>query len=235
MKISWNNTGGVAESNRKLPNRQTKKETYVFRKYGSGWHIGPESSPVFVKKRKGLLYLRVLMMSPGKEIDALVIANIVNEPATPNESYDAMTDDELGNEGLSSRNGKGTRSLNADDKKTLEAYKKGLQELDEDIVEAERNNDIGKKEELENTKNGILSEIHKLADSDGSLKKYLRVQETSHEKARNNVPKNIRRTLAVLRDSEGGADLKDFLEKRLHYNNPLSYTPKSGDPTWDLN
>jgi len=231
--ISREDGGNLSSTNSGV--EEKKKEAYVFKKYGSGWQIGQKSNPVLVKQIKGFEYLRVLMQSPGKEIDALEITNIVNEPPTPNKSYAKMTDDELGNEGLSGRNEKGTRSLNDDDKKTLEVCKLGLEEVNQEITEAKSNNDTGKIGELENTKNIILSEIHKLADSDGNLKKYIRVQEDSHEKARTNVPKNIRRSLKKLRATNGGADLADFIYKRLRLSTPLSYTPESDDPIWDFN
>jgi len=174
------------------------------------------------------------MQSPGKQIYALALSTAVNGELSPKQHYVNMTSEQLGDEDLTVQTDMGTRLFDKDDEERLRLYKGSIDDINEQIQEAEENDDSGKKDDLKETKQGILNEINQLVNSNGELRKYIHIQESPQERARTNVPKNIKNALGALRDVKGGSDLAGFIEKRLHTGNPLSYTREAGDPFWDL-
>jgi len=198
-------------------------ETYVFTEHGSGWHIGPKNNPVYVdKKRKGFLYLRCLMRSPGKQISAYEVFTAINGTLSPDKEHASMTNQKLGEMGLTKQAEMGTRPSNEDDAADLKALKAGLIEIDEDIRQAEEIGDYEEKESLKQGKLEILKMYDPLTESNGKLRKNIRIQTSPQEKARINISMNIRNALADLRDAEGGSDIYNFINNRLHIGHLLS-------------
>ncbi len=132
--------------------------------------------------------------------------------------YRKMSKDELAKEGLViSRLGHGGTKL---DRKATAQYKNHLKELREECDEAERNNDIGRKERIGLAIQKIKQELADGIGRGGSLRKEV---DPNNEKARKAVGNCIKRSLKQIEKAD--SNLWHHLYPNIHTGNFCSYTP----------
>jgi tetratricopeptide (TPR) repeat protein len=173
--------------------REIKQNT--FRKEGEYWTIAYEGKVFRLKAAKGLRYIAYLLRHPGREFHVadLVAATEQQQAEPTGETYNRMGKERLAEESLSvSKLGDAGAML---DSQAKAAYRRRLDDLQEELEEAQRFNDPGRavkaQEEIDfitgelTAAYGLGSRARKSADSD--------------EKVRKAVTNRIRDSLAKIR------------------------------------
>jgi non-specific serine/threonine protein kinase len=198
----------------------------IFREDAKGWLVGFEGASFRLKPTKGLRYIAQLLAHPEREFHALDLA-AADAGAERAHAYAAMTDDQLGELGLHrDRLGDAGELLDADAKA---AYRRRLDDLREEIEEAEAWDDAGRaavaREEMER----IISELVAALGIGGRDRKAA----SSAERARVAVTKAIKS--AVQRLGEESESLGLYLSCTIRTGTFCSYTPDPRIPvSWEL-
>ena len=189
----------------------------LFVKEGDYWTLKFGSNqPIRLKDSVGLVYIHHLIQHPGRELLAMVLvqqtrgAAAVGRTATAAETRDAdLSDDDTS----------GTGALL--DPQAKRDYRKRIEDLEEDIEEAERNNNLAAaanaREELQFLKSQ-LSEAFGLGGQP-------RPVGSPAENARKSVSEAIRRALKNIRSMD--SHLGNHLTNSINTGVRVSYSPES--------
>lgn len=202
----------------------------VFRREGDYWTIVFEGRVARLKDAKGLHYIAHLLRYPGQEfhVSQLIAAigdaetDLAPEARTEPVDWDARASDTIHERGL----GDAGAVLDA---KAKAAYKQRLDDLREELEEAERFNDPGRvsraREEIEFITNQLAAAVG-LGGRD-------RVAASDAERARLAVTKRIKAALAKIRDANPA--LAQHLSAAITTGYFCSYAPKADASTsWSL-
>ncbi len=174
---------------------------------GPLWQIELAGQRASVKDLKGIRYLRRLVAEPGREFHVLDLVAVENGtlPSTGRES------------GLVSHRGEPGMPMLDDAARA--AYRRRLAEVDEDIDEAVRLNDLGRQAKAEADRAYLVAELSRAAGLGGRR----RTVGGSSERARSSVARSLRYALAELDVQHPAA--AEHLRSSLRTGTYCSYQP----------
>jgi hypothetical protein len=171
---------------------QSVDEHAVFKREGDFWTIAYRGTTFRMKDVKGLVYIAYLLAHPGErfhvhelitEVEGRAVPASVNGPEVARE---ALKTQDLGDAG------------DALDQHAQVDYQRRIRELTEELAEAERFNDLGRKERLGAELEFLKAELSAALGSGGRNRRV-----ASHvERARGVVTKNIRAGLEKIRSED---------------------------------
>lgn len=185
-----------------LQGTATSEAARVFRRDGQMWTLTFDGDTVHMRDGKGLSYIYQLLRSPRQPIQA---AELMAAAAGRAVGSFAM----------------GSAGAILDDT-AISQYKSRLVALQSEIGDAERNNDIGRKEVLEGEREQITRQIRSATGLGGRRRK----SNDDAEKVRKAVSNAISRAIKAIRKSH--RSLADHLQRLIERGQQLSYT---GDGT----
>lgn len=191
----------------------------VFRRDGDTRTVGFGDNTVVLKDLKGMRYLTRLLAEPGREFHVLDLVRSENgaSPAQPATAEDGLAGPYGGDLGP------------ALDEQAVQAYKRRLSEIDEDLDEATRMGDAGRVE-LATAERDYL--VHELSRAYGLGGRH-RPTGTNSERARASVTRAVRYALDKI--SEHHPPLAAHLSHAVHTGTYCSYTPDPRVSTgWNL-
>jgi hypothetical protein len=200
--------------------------SYIFRKQGEYWTIVYEGRLLLLKDALGLGYIRHLLGRPGESIHVLDLVSSIRPPSPGRRAmYAQMSQDQLDEEGLTvqERDDLGP----ALDPHAKAAYRQRLTDIEEDIAEAERNNDVGALGRLKEERDSIVAELERAF----GLRGRARAVSSSAERARSAVGQAV--SSALRKMSEADVTLGRFLSKAIERGTFCSYTPERPVP-WEF-
>lgn len=186
---------------RSLPGSPAEKEQYVFRKKGQSWELTFEGRATLVRESKGILYVAELVRAPGREV---FVAELF--AAARGVAYVPL----------------GGSGETLDDK-ARRAFQRRAEDLRYQLSEAERNNDLGRRE-------SIQSELEELADqmlAGQGLSGRPRRSQDDRDRIRKSVSMAIERAIGTIR--KHAPALGEHLAKHIHRGYFPSY---SGSIPW---
>lgn len=153
----------------------------VFRFDGSAWVVELAGVQARIKDLKGVRYLRRLVADPGREFHVLDLVAVEHGTRRPGSSEQSS---EL-------RRRQGEPGLPVLDDAARDAYRRRLADVDEDIEEATRLNDLGRLEKAEADRHYLVMELTSAA----GLGDRARTTGASSERARTSVARSVRYAL----------------------------------------
>lgn len=194
--------------------RQENIEFY-FKKHGQIWTIVYEGHLFRLDHNKGLTYILELLKHPHDKIN---VNQLMQLETVGSVALDKMTNEGMQAQELSISDGSlGTHI----DEQAITEYRQRVRSIDAELEMAQKNSDLGRKEELINEREKILDEIKRNVTPSGNLK----TNNPQLKKTVDAVRKCIKETIKykiITHDKK----LADHLSDSLNYGNSLSYTPK---------
>jgi hypothetical protein len=182
-----------------------------FQREGDFWTVAYRGSVSRLKDSKGLRFLAHLLANPGAEIHVLdLVAQVEGRGGTNSAPVDhsmAVESEGLGDAG------------DVLDPTAKAAYKRRLEELQEEIEEAQAFNDLERAERLEDEKDALIQQLAGAVGLGGRDRKAASVA----ERARVSVTKTIKDALKKI--SENNSDLGEHLNLTVKTGTYCSYTP----------
>jgi hypothetical protein len=176
---------------------------------GQMWLVQLDDVAVHVKDLKGLRYLRRLIAEPGREfhvLDLVAVERGTLRAGTP------TTDGSLGTR----REEEGLPVL---DRVAIDAYRRRLAEVDEDIDDATERNDLGRLAKAQADREYVIGELTSATGLGGRL----RTTGGSAERARTSVARSLRYALAELAACH--PDVAEHLRTSVRTGTYCSYQP----------
>jgi non-specific serine/threonine protein kinase len=195
---------------------------FVFRCEGDYWTLAFEGNVCRLRDAKGLHHIAYLLRHPGEQFEARVLAAESDGGATPARARlesdgPAVTTAGLGDAG------------EVLDAKAKAAYRRQLEELREELAEAEDFNDTGRASRLREEMEFLTSQLASAVGLGGRDRKAA----SNVERARLTVTKRIKDALAKVRESHPA--LGDHLAARIKTGYLCGYTPEPSRPiAWEL-
>jgi hypothetical protein len=198
----------------------------TLRREGRLWTVGTEDRVLRCKDGKGIRYLAHLLRHAGKSLHVLELVAL-EEGAPAGDAPADLSPAQL--ERLGMHVGRADAGEPVADAQAVRQYRLRLEELRDELEEAEANNDAGRtsrlRQELE-----ILAQSLAAATGLGGR---LRPSGSDAERARINVTRAIR--TVIDRVSEGHPQIGRHLAKSIHTGNFCRYLPAAGDRVrWSL-
>jgi hypothetical protein len=173
---------------------------------------------VLVRDLKGLRYLERLLAEPGREFHVLDL--VATEQGT------LPVGQQIDRTGLDGEAGGGLPVI---DERARDAYQRRLAEVDDDIDEARRNNDVGRLHLAESDRQFLIAELRQAAGLAGRH----RAVGSNAERARTAVARSIRYALDRLEGHH--AALAAHLHRAVNTGTYCSYTPDPRAPVvWQM-
>lgn len=201
--------------------RLEETDEYVFRLNGDVWTIvyeGKQFPPI--KNERGMSLISCVLFNRGTAFHTpLVLEAVLDGPEAESSLLDNMTREQLEKEGFSTQ---GLVDRQGPDKTAFQAYKKRLDEIDADLAEAARNNDLAQINVLNGEKEALIGEMGNFV-----IRAQKGPRDHNEEKARKRVSSAIHRALDSIQEHEpDGFGLSSHLCKHLTpVSFPYSYTP----------
>ena len=189
----------------------------VFRREGDYWTISYAGNETRLKDIKGLRYIAQLLKVPGREVHVLDLASTV-EGGVPPATRGAPAEDGLTTEGLGDAGGVLDSAAKA-------AYKRRLEDLREEVEEAESFNDH---ERAARAREEIDALVNQLAGAVG-LGGRDRKAASQAERARVNITKSVKDALKKI--DENHSSLGEHLRTAIRTGVYCAYLP---DPRLDI-
>jgi len=193
----------------------------VFRRDGDVWRIVYKGMEFpHVKDRKGMSFISHLLFHRGAVFQtAIQLEGAIDGLQAGSSVLDHITGEQLEEEGFSTQ---GLVDREGADNTALLSYKKRLDEINGELAEAEKNNDLSPIDRLKGEKEVLLKEIR-----NSTIRAQKGPQEHSEEKARKRVSSAILRALDSIEEHElDGFGLSSHLRKHLKpVSFPYSYSP----------
>ena len=184
--------------------------TATFRCDGDTRTICFGDQTVLLRDLKGFRYLERLLAEPGREFHVLDLV------AVERGSLPTGPDPDHGPDAVSSGAGSGLPVI---DDEAREAYRRRLADVDEDIEEATRRNDLGRVELAERDREYLIAELAGAVGLGGRA----RSTGGTSERARTSVTRSLRYALGRL--AEHHPALATHLEQGVHTGTYCTYTP----------
>jgi hypothetical protein len=171
----------VSDADRSLGGRNT------FRKQGEYWPIVYEGRQFSLRDLKGLRYIAYLLRHPGREFPVLDLVAAIEGTRQQCEAgwHAGMTEEQLAEDGLALS--EGNRSEPLLDPQAKNEYQTRIQELQEEIDEAERNNDLERAANLKEEQGSIIEQLRSASGLGGRERR----TPSPAERARVNVTKLV--------------------------------------------
>lgn len=195
LALDWNNMVsrlgiGLAE--------EYPKDRRIFQGQGKTWFVVYDGVPKSVGDMVGMTYIRQLLQSPGKDTHAAAMRSAVaGEESTPT----------LGSAG------------EVIDTQALREYKDRISEIDEELAEADANNDLARRDSLNEEREALYAEVGRATGLDGKN----REASSDRERARQAVSTAIHRALRAIEKEH--PSLWMHLRNSLNIGEFLSYRP----------
>lgn len=189
-----------------------------FKKRGDFWEVVFFGETFYLEDSKGLTYIACLLSQMGKPISCKELSALV-------EGHNLTNDSPFGKMSRSQLSEYGLMDLGADDagehldKRSIIEYRNRLKELEEDLSEADRFNDIGLITKLENEKEAILIELKHSIGLGGRVRR----APSSNEKARQAVYKRITEAIENIKDKNKA--LYEHLKSSIKTGGSCTYSP----------
>ncbi len=184
---------------------------------GATWQIELGGERAAVKDLKGIRYLRRLLAEPDREFHVLDLVAVENGTLRVADDAD-----------LPPRR-RGEAGMSVLDEAARDAYRRRLAEVDEDIEDAVRDNDLGRQAKAEADRSYLITELRRAVGLGGRE----RVVGGSSERARTSVARSIRYALDEIGRQHPAA--AEHLRSSLRTGTYCSYQP---DPyaaiAWEL-
>ncbi len=177
---------------------------YLFRKTGEVWTLIFEGKTVLVKHTKGLTYIVQLLQNPRREFFA---ADLFAAAAGTSEAIGVSSAGEI---------------LDSD---AIAGYRSHTKDLQDQLAEAIRNNDQGRKEALQDEIEQVTDQILAAKGFGGRSRDF----SDDRERFRKSVSIAIDRSIETIR--EHAAALADHLDRYISKGQFLSY---AGDIPWEF-
>ncbi len=191
----------------------------VFRRSGDTRLVRYLDEEAVVRDLVGLRYLERLLAHPGRELHVLDLVRLERAPEAG-----TATRVEVG--ALPSAGGDAGPML---DDQARRAYRNRLDEIEEDLADAERTGDAERAELAEADREFILAELARAFGLGGRS----RAAGSTSERARGSVTRSVRYALGKLR--EHAPRLAEHLEHTVHTGTFCSYRPDpAATPLWTL-
>jgi tetratricopeptide (TPR) repeat protein len=185
---------------------------------GDTWAICFGGRTVLVRDLKGLRYLARLLAEPGREFHVLDLVAVENGTLRVGRRADASELDGVSGAGLP-----------VIDVQAREAYRRRLAEVDEDIEDAARMNDLGRLELAQRDRDYLVTELTRAVGLGG---RHRAVGGTA-ERARTSVTRSLR--YALRRLAEHYPMLASHLGQAVRTGTYCSYTPDPLAPVvWEV-
>jgi hypothetical protein len=182
------------------------KDLHVFEKQGRTWLLLYEGVTTSVEHSVGMFYIAELLAAPERQLHAADLLSTVSRDGRVRL---------LGSAG------------NVADGRALKEYRAKLQDLQEEILDAEANNDAGRAEKLKKDFAVISAEIERATGLRGRLRKAC----SDRERVRQSVSRAIHRALLAIKKEH--EPLWQHLRNSLKIGGSLSYQP-GGRTFWTL-
>lgn len=199
-------------------------ETNLFRSDGDTRTVGFDGKTVLLHDLKGLRYLERLLAQPNREFHSLDLVAVERGslPTVPNPSAG-----DLGSSGLVASDG-GHAGLHLDDQ-AVAAYRRRLIDIDEDIEDATRMNDLGRLDLAQNDRDYLIQELSRAVGLGGRT----RHAGATAERARTSVTRSIRYAITRIADHHPALGL--HLRHAIKTGTYCEYAPDPRTPlTWDV-
>lgn len=205
-----------------LPDRFTGSPERLFRKQGDYWSISYEGTIIQLKDMKGVQYIACLLRYPGREFHVSDLA--LNAEGPPVDTYQQMSHEQLDDQGLSISRSPERGSI--PDARAKAEYRRRLDDLRDELDEAERFNDPVRASKAREELDFISTELTSAYGLHGPRRSVEPV-----ERIRKAVGNRIRVALARLRTEHPA--LWRHLSSSITTGSFCSYNP---DPptTWEL-
>lgn len=202
---------GKGEGGKDVEHVTTPNNT--FRLKGQKWEIAFNGKkPLYYDDYKGLHYIHHLIQHSPKEFGALALANL-NKKGDRTKILNQCEAEEL----TDSSTFKEQEIL---DSKAKKEYKERLNEIDKELEEANKNNDIGQIEKLEEEKQAIVDELKNATAIKGKPRHF----SDEPEKARKMITEAIKRSLEAIKEHD--KDLYEYLDKHIKTGTTFFYNPE---------
>ena len=200
-----------------LPSEEPSGNT--FRKEGEYWTIGYRGLVIRLRNTKGLRYIAYLLQHPNRQFPVLdVVAPVEGTTKQPEaDAYARMTGDQLAEYGLAISHGRDAEPLL--DAQARSEYRTRVQELQEEIDEAERNNDSERAANLKEELDLILEQLRAASGLGGRGRR----ASSPAERARVNVTKQVGK--ALQRIERGHEALGRHLRNAIRTGAFCNYSP----------
>jgi hypothetical protein len=204
----WTNRSGTAGA----PSAQARAEprgTLLYPTAGGAWSVGSDEPPAALPDMKGLHHLRLLLRRPDTDIPALTLSDAAAGHAGAGVSY--------GDTGA------------VLDRQALAAYRRRLDELDDELDGTSASGDAAKADRLEQERTALLEELRRATGLGGRV----RTTGAADERARVAVQKAI--AAAIRRVEEADPGLGRLLRSTVTTGRVCRYAPDPDRPvTWVL-
>jgi len=200
------------------PDRSTMSAT--FRRDGDTRTIDFDGRTVRLHDLKGFRYLERLLADPGRPFHVLDLVAVERGslPVSRVADHDPDLSTAPGNDGYP-----------AIDEEARDAYRRRLREVDEDIEDATRANDLGRLELAQRDRDYLVAELARAVGLGGRV----RTEGSSAERARISVTRALRYSLGRL--AEHDAQLAAHLERAVRTGVYCEYAPDPMAPMrWDV-
>lgn len=192
----------------------------TFRREGEYWTIAYGDLTLRLHDAKGLGYIHRLVASPGVEVHVLDMVVPVG-PAVPTTVHRKAAREEL-----PSHTSAREPLL---DRQAREAYRRRIEDLRDEIEEADAHADHERASRARDELNFIADELHRQVRGDGAS----RTVPDATERARVNVSRAIRASIAKI--AEHDVSLAHHLDRDIHTGTYCSYVPDpAATPSWRL-
>jgi hypothetical protein len=189
-----------------------------FRKAGDFWSLQFDGKSVSVVHRVGMAYIEHLLRSPGRSFRCMELQTAVGGNPNGSVALDKNDKAELPAE-----------SFNGDyilDERAREQYGKRLASVENELLEAERNNDIGQRERLKEEKQRLIEELQAATGLAGRPREFA----TDAERARKAVAGAI--STALNKIAKHHPELAKHLGERLERGAQCCY--KGDGIPWEV-
>lgn len=174
------------------------KDRRIFQNQGKTWLVVYDGVPKSVGDMVGMTHIRQLLQNPGQDIHAATIRGTIGgEESTPT----------LGSAG------------EVLDAQALREYKDRISEIDEELVEADANHDLTRKDSLNEEREALYAEVGRATGLHGKN----REASSDRERARQSVSAAIHRALRAIKKEH--EPLWQHLQNSLKIGEFLSYQP----------
>jgi hypothetical protein len=174
------------------------KDTRIFKNQGKTWLVVYDGMPKSVEHSVGMAYIARLLQTPGTDIHAAALRSTVS--ADGNVQLLGSAGDVL-------------------DARALKEYRSKMTELQEEIQEAERNNDLGRAQKLKEDLHAVTEEVARATGLGGRNRKAA----DDRERARQSVSAAIHRALRAIKKEH--EPLWKHLKNSLKIGEFLAYQP----------
>ncbi len=191
----------------------------VFRREGGQRVIEFGDRVITVRDLKGFHYLDRLLSQPEREFHVLDLVAVEEGTLPTTDRIPDLGDDLAVSDG----------ALPVLDDTAREAYRRRLAEVDDDIEQAERDNDVGRAELAHRDREYLVTELARAV----GLGQRMRSSGSNTERARTSVTRSLRYSVGRLHELH--PDLAAHLDRSIHTGTYCSYRPDPGAAVvWEI-